>query len=245
MHRTLLVVIAAVVVVKVAASDAKHAPPPQQIAPRLAAVHRPPPPPPPMPVLEVIVDEEAPEVEPDDPDVHADIDDGIDLDVALERARTTAPTIVDGTGRLVGRFRDTRGDSLAGVTITVASPSSSGVLVAITDDTGWFAISGVRPGTYVVTAYYLETVVEWPEIVIASNKNTPLFHSIETEPRPIEPPTFEVTIDQDYIRNIPVPGRTFESVLGSTDDEGISISGGTMIENVYVVEDDPAVEIVE
>jgi hypothetical protein len=49
-----------------------------------------------------------------------------------------------------------------------------------------------------------------------------------------------MTVDRDYIRNIPVPGRTFESVLaaaGSQNDGlGVSISGATSLENVYIVD---------
>jgi hypothetical protein len=48
-----------------------------------------------------------------------------------------------------------------------------------------------------------------------------------------------ITIDHNYIRNIPV-GRTFESVLGTTvgdgDADGVSFSSGTTLENTYVID---------
>lgn len=50
-----------------------------------------------------------------------------------------------------------------------------------------------------------------------------------------------ITIDRNYLRNIPVPGRTFESVLGSaagsqSDGIGVSISGSSSLENHYYVD---------
>ncbi len=50
-----------------------------------------------------------------------------------------------------------------------------------------------------------------------------------------------ITITRDYVRNIPVPGRTFEAVLGRAagsqgDNKGISFSGSTSIENHYYVD---------
>ncbi|MBA2541314.1 MAG: hypothetical protein H0V17_16860 [Deltaproteobacteria bacterium] len=50
-----------------------------------------------------------------------------------------------------------------------------------------------------------------------------------------------ITITRDYLRQIPVPGRTFESALGSSagsqrDGHGVSFSGSTSIENTYYVD---------
>ncbi len=50
-----------------------------------------------------------------------------------------------------------------------------------------------------------------------------------------------ITIDKTYIRNIPSPGRTFESALGAAagaqaDGQGVRFSGSTSIENHYVVD---------
>lgn len=43
-----------------------------------------------------------------------------------------------------------------------------------------------------------------------------------------------ITIDKNYLRNIPVPGRTFESALGAS--QGGAFFGATSVENTYIVE---------
>ena len=50
-----------------------------------------------------------------------------------------------------------------------------------------------------------------------------------------------VTITQDYVKTVPVPGRTFEGTLGSAagsqpDTTGVSFAGSSSLENQYVVE---------
>jgi hypothetical protein len=51
----------------------------------------------------------------------------------------------------------------------------------------------------------------------------------------------EVVLGEDYTRNIPVPGRTFESVLGTAPGDareayGVSFSGSTSLENQHIVD---------
>ncbi len=50
-----------------------------------------------------------------------------------------------------------------------------------------------------------------------------------------------ITLDKDYLRNIPVPGRTFEAALGAAagsqnDGGGVRFSGSTALENRYYVD---------
>jgi hypothetical protein len=48
-----------------------------------------------------------------------------------------------------------------------------------------------------------------------------------------------ITIDRDYLKTIPVPGRTFEAALGSvagSQRDGVTFSGATSIENTYYVD---------
>ena len=53
-----------------------------------------------------------------------------------------------------------------------------------------------------------------------------------------------ITIDKNYIKNIPVPGRTFESALGASagsqsDGVGVSFSGASSLESGYFVDGVP------
>lgn len=53
--------------------------------------------------------------------------------------------------------------------------------------------------------------------------------------------TQAITLDADYTRNIPVPGRVFESAIQSAagtagDTLGVSFSGSTSLENQYVID---------
>ena len=50
-----------------------------------------------------------------------------------------------------------------------------------------------------------------------------------------------ITLNEDYTKNIPIPGRTFEGALGpaagsSGDTLGTSFAGSTSLENTYIVE---------
>ncbi|HET9990415.1 MAG TPA: VIT domain-containing protein [Kofleriaceae bacterium] len=46
-----------------------------------------------------------------------------------------------------------------------------------------------------------------------------------------------ITIDKEYIQNVPVPGRTFEGVLGAASgSQSDAFHGGTSLENKYIVE---------
>jgi tetratricopeptide (TPR) repeat protein len=54
-------------------------------------------------------------------------------------------------------------------------------------------------------------------------------------------PTQGITIDQEYLKNIPVPGRKFDAVLGGAagsrkDAVGASFSGSSSLENQYIVD---------
>jgi len=69
-------------------------------------------------------------------------------------------------------------------------------------------------------------------------------HRMLDTPAPTIDPTSTVqgiTIDRNYTRNIPVPGRTFDAVLGAAagsqnDRSGVSFSGSTSLENQYYVD---------
>jgi len=160
------------------------------------------------------------------------------------------------TGAIQGTVSDSAtGEKLAGVTITVTSTSLQGVQTAITDENGFYKIDSLPPGDYLVTFYYLDLTVERSGLSVGVNKVTPVFQKldqnkaggevvkIEDTAPTIDPTstTQGITIDKNYIKNIPVPGRTFEAALGAAagsqgDGLGVSFSGSSSLENQYYVD---------
>ncbi len=173
------------------------------------------------------------------------------LDSRDARAQTAT------TGAIQGVVSDkTNGEPLAGVTVTVTSPSLQGAQTAITDDKGFFKITELPPGEYLVTYYYLEITVERSGLTVGVNKVTPGHQKLDQgkaggevvkiqDSAPTIDPTSTtqgITIDKNYIKNVPVPGRTFESALGAAAGSqndgsgGVSFSGSSGLENQYYVD---------
>jgi hypothetical protein len=160
------------------------------------------------------------------------------------------------TGAIQGVVSDSSSsEKLAGVTITVTSTSLQGAQTAITDEKGSYKISALPPGEYLVTFYYLDLTVERAGVMVGINKVTPVYQKLDqgkaggevvkiTDSAPVIDPTSTtqgITIDKNYLKNIPVPGRNFESALGAAagsqgDGLGISFSGSTSLENQYYVD---------
>jgi len=146
------------------------------------------------------------------------------------------------------------GEALAGVTVVATSPALQGTASAITEADGTYKITNLPPGSYVVTFYYADITVRRTNVQVSISKVTPAFVKIDQNQAQGEvieikgTPNIDttstsqgVTLDQNYTRNIPVPGRTFEDALGaaagtSGDDLGVSFSGSTSLENQYVVD---------
>lgn len=213
----------------VVACDAKRAPPTRAPV-RAAAVQPLPPPRPavratPVPVLEV---EEA---LPDEDDESV----GIDVDVALENARVATSGTVQGTIR-----ESSTGEMLPGATVVVTSPALLGEQVTITDENGFFRITGLPEGTYLATIYYIDARVEYANVGVYAGKTTPVYQSIDPNAGVVrvEERGQGIVIDNTYVKNIPVPGRTFERTLGAAaGDEGISFTGSELSENTYIIDD--------
>lgn len=158
------------------------------------------------------------------------------------------------TGAIQGVVTDSSsGEPLAGVTVVVTSGQSS--QTGITEENGSYKITGLTPGDYIVTFYFGEATIERKGINVGVSKTTPVFQKINTsaaiqetivieDKAPAIDPTSTtqgITIDQEYTRNIPVPGRTFESTLGAAagsqgDSQGVAFSGSTSLENQYFVD---------
>ncbi len=159
------------------------------------------------------------------------------------------------TGAVQGVIKDEKGDALTGVTVIVTSPSLSQTQTAITDDKGFYSVGQLPAGDYLVTFYYADKTIERSGIHVGIGKSTPVYQTINTsevggetikiqDTAPTIDPTSTtqgITIDKNYLKNIPVPGRTFESALGAAagsqgDGVGISFSGSSSLENQYYVD---------
>ena len=147
------------------------------------------------------------------------------------------------------------GEKLAGVTVIVTSPALSQTQTAITDENGSYQVGALPPGDYLVTFYYADITVERSGIRVGIDKTTPVYQKLnmaaaggetikiqDTAPT-IDPTSTSqgITIDKNYLKNIPVPGRTFEDALGaaagsSGDGVGVSFSGSSSLENQYFVD---------
>jgi hypothetical protein len=159
------------------------------------------------------------------------------------------------TGAIQGVVSDAdTGEPLAGVTVVASSPALQGTQAGITDETGQYKVTNLPPGTYVLTAYYLDLTVNRTNIQVSINKTTPGYIKVSAEqavgevitiegaPPNIDPTstTQGVTLDQEYVRRLPV-GRSYEENLGaaagtSSDDAGVSFSGSSSLENTYIVD---------
>ena len=161
----------------------------------------------------------------------------------------------DTTGAMQGVVRDESGSGLAGVTVVATSTATQTANSEITDDSGRYEISNLPPGTYNVVFYYSDLTYKRSSINVKLGQVVPVHAKIDTnqsggEVIEIEgsAPTIDVgstkqgvSIDQDYTRNIPIPGRTFASALGAApgsqgDLYGVSFSGSSSLENSYIVD---------
>jgi outer membrane receptor protein involved in Fe transport len=169
---------------------------------------------------------------------------------APARAQSTTDGAIQGVVT-----EKTSGEQLVGVAVTVTSPALQGSQTVLTDETGSYKISPLPPGEYLVTFYYLGARLERRGISVGVNRTTPVYQQLDQskaggevvqvdDSAPAIDPTSTtqgMTLDRSYMRNIPVPGRTFEAALGAAagaqvDAKGVSFSGSTSLENQYYVD---------
>lgn len=159
-------------------------------------------------------------------------------------------------GAIQGAVKDSSsGDSMIGVTVVATSRALQQPQTALTDGRGGYKLTNLPPGVYVVKYYYGETTVTRNRILVSVNRVTPVYVKFDSQKvggeeividdaAPTIDPTSTtqgITLNQDYTRNIPIPGRTFEAALGAAagsqgDALGVSFSGSTSLENSYVVD---------
>ena len=133
-------------------------------------------------------------------------------------------------GNIRGVVSDSKsGERIAGVTVIATNKKTNRAVTGITDGSGVYTLAGLPPGAWEMTFYYGDMTVERTGIKVTANKDTPVYQKIDstqgggemiriadTAPT-IDPAstTQGITIDKNYMKNIPVPGRTFDSALGS------------------------------
>ncbi len=148
--------------------------------------------------------------------------------VAIALAASPAAAQSTTTGAILGRVVDAdTGENLAGVTVVVTSPALQGTQTAISDENGAYKITGLPPGSYLVTFYINQLTVQHPDVNVGLDRTTQLFEKLKLSQAPGEivkvtgtAPTIDptsttqgITIDTNYLKNIPVPGRTFDAAL--------------------------------
>jgi hypothetical protein len=163
-------------------------------------------------------------------------------------------------GSVRGVIRDkSTGESALGATVVATSPALVGEQVVLTEADGTYFITALPPGLYTLTIYYENKTFSRGNVLIQLGKEAVV--NVTVDPKAGAPagttgevititgsaPVIDqgstktgVTITDDYTRNIPT-GRTFGGVLESSagsqaDIYGISMSGATSAENVYIVE---------
>jgi len=199
-------------------------------------------------------DEPRPAVHDADPDAEPDPGDGLTDAQRWEGwVAETEDQLPRSKGAIQGVVRDAAtGEPLAGVTIIVTSPVLEQTQSAISDENGYYKVIDLPPGNYTTTFYYADVTIEHSGLAVSERRATPLFQTIDSRetarPIPTFSPTIDVdstslgiTIDKNYIKNIPVPGRTFETALGAAageqvDSTGVSFSGSDALENEYYLD---------
>lgn len=115
---------------------------------------------------------------------------------------------------LQGQVRDAQTDEvLVGVTVVATSPALAGAQTAITDEHGYYEITDLPPGNYLVTFYYLDLTVERNGIGLWAG------HANEVSQRLQQQPYEPVVVTLDH-----------------REGEGVSFTGVESQNNSYVVD---------
>jgi hypothetical protein len=162
------------------------------------------------------------------------------------------------TGSIEGTVTDqATGKRLAGVTVTVTSPALQGEQTEFTDADGHYIITELPPGEYLVRFYFSNINVERPGVFLQTDKTLSVNVAIPTQRAEVKTyritekaPTVDVgntqqqtTVTNEFVRNTPVRGRTYDAVLTlapgaatETGTGGVSFSGATGPENNFLID---------
>ncbi|CAN5320912.1 hypothetical protein BH11MYX1_BH11MYX1_19400 [soil metagenome] len=145
-------------------------------------------------------------------------DDGEDIGVAIARAQVLATRQLHERDAIRGRVTNSRdGAPLVGCAV-IARATNTGEQTVLTDENGTYELLGLDPANYTVTIYYADAAASTSGIATRSYEVTTLDLTLAYPPDPApdegdaRPPIGE--LDDDTTIEIPIPGRTFEAVLG-------------------------------
>jgi len=141
----------------------------------------------------------------------------------------TVEGVFKNPGKIKGAVTDSRsGEKLAGVTISATNAANNINAVMITDENGLYFFDNLPPGSYTLNYYYGETAVE-RKVTVGANKVATTHQRIDpgrssgevvqiSDVAPTIDPTSTsqgVTIDRDYTKTVPIPGRTYQAAMGN------------------------------
>lgn len=159
------------------------------------------------------------------------------------------------SGTIKGVVTDEFGTPLGGVLVVATGPSTQGEETATTDASGQYSITDLPPGVYQVAFTLAQLAAEQPAVELHSEQTLALNMTLVTVEGEMEVitvtgtrPTVDVgstqlltQVKNDLVRNVPIRGRTYESLLtmapGAAEDAvGTSFGGATGAENIYLVD---------
>lgn len=170
-------------------------------------------------------------------------DDGIDIADAIALAKAEAGQLAAepaARGVIRGVVHDASGELAVGATVVMTGPAIEGEHVALTDENGTYALSGLPAGYYTQTIYFGDTTTMHENVMVTDT--IPQTYDQTLEPARNEVPIIDVdSTDRGVLVTIPVPSRTFEAVLGAaagSEDDGDAYVGVSSIENRYVTDEE-------
>ncbi len=159
-----------------------------------------------------------------------------------------------GTARGVIKDQAT-GEAAVGATVVATSPALVTEQVVLTDENGQYFLSSLPQGVYTLTIHYLDQKFVRGNVLVQVGKEALVNVTVDSSAakgevvviRDTRMPLVDqghtktgLTVTEEYTQYVPT-GRTFGAVLGAAqsaqaDTYGISLSGATSVENVYVIE---------
>ena len=144
------------------------------------------------------------------------------------------------TATLRGIVRDSAGASIPNVNISVISIAQGFQRTTTTNDEGTFTISLLPPGTYIVKAEcqgFSPTEVRDITLNVSDERTIQLYLKVGEISQTVqiiegatllnESPTVGTVIDREFIRNIPVQGRSFQSLITLTPGTVLTTTNAT------------------